>query len=412
MTASRTRQYRIAVCGGGIAGATSAIALLRLGHDVQVFDGARELREIGASIALQPCALRCLDKLGLGADVGALAYRHGPHPLVHRHWRTAAVIATPVPDPLPEERHQMARFYRVALHRMLVGHIPPERVHLGKRVVHVDAEHTHADGDAGARVVFADGTAWEGDGVVGADGIHSAVRQVFYPDYAIDPGQLITLRQVFPASILGALAAELPQESCHWPGPDRQLFTSPLSGGLFSSGADGTAPTAELAGFFANWHPSVHRLAVAVPRINVYPDYHGPALPQLNHGRAVLIGDAGHPHGGAFAAGGTMGVEDGYTLGLCVAAAAERGLELDWAWDVFNACRLDHVNRLVAAATQLREQRREREGRLLGDDEIERIVHARNDVKWLADNDAEAVFRRTLAEMVKSTSIIEDVAVV
>jgi hypothetical protein len=47
-----------------------------------VFDQARELREIGASIALQPCALRCLEKLGLGEEVERLAYRQGEHPLV------------------------------------------------------------------------------------------------------------------------------------------------------------------------------------------------------------------------------------------------------------------------------------------------------------------------------------------
>jgi hypothetical protein len=118
-----------------------------------VFDQARELREIGASIALQPCALRCLEKLGLGEEVERLAYRQGEHPLVgafstgigaprdspcdlrvdadesnssgigaligvqvHRHWRTSEVIETPLPNPLSIKSHQMARFYRVHLH--------------------------------------------------------------------------------------------------------------------------------------------------------------------------------------------------------------------------------------------------------------------------------------------------------
>jgi 2-polyprenyl-6-methoxyphenol hydroxylase-like FAD-dependent oxidoreductase len=62
---------------------TAAVALGKLtGVEVEVFDQARELREIGASIALQPCALRCLEKLGLGEEVERLAYRHGEHPLV------------------------------------------------------------------------------------------------------------------------------------------------------------------------------------------------------------------------------------------------------------------------------------------------------------------------------------------
>ncbi len=72
---------------------------------------------------------------------------------------------------------------------------------------------------------------WNEDGLrqlPQADGIRSAVRQVFYPDYKISHGELITLRQVFDASLLKDIP-NIPQESCHWPGPDRQLFTSPLS---------------------------------------------------------------------------------------------------------------------------------------------------------------------------------------
>lgn len=95
---------KIAIIGGGIAGATLWLALEGLaGVEMHVYDGARELRcvsashrlclvlrqlayerrrvcrEIGASIALQPCGLRILEKLGVGSEVEAVAYR-GPNP--------------------------------------------------------------------------------------------------------------------------------------------------------------------------------------------------------------------------------------------------------------------------------------------------------------------------------------------
>lgn len=82
------RVIRLAILGAGVAGLTAALALSRLPLipgvrlDIEVFDQARELREIGASIALQPCALRVLEKLGLGKEVEELAYRYGEHPLV------------------------------------------------------------------------------------------------------------------------------------------------------------------------------------------------------------------------------------------------------------------------------------------------------------------------------------------
>lgn len=86
--ADRTVRIQYLFLATPISGITAdpdkaAIALGKLADvKIEVFDQARELREIGASIALQPCALRCLEKLGLGEEVERLAYRHGEHPLV------------------------------------------------------------------------------------------------------------------------------------------------------------------------------------------------------------------------------------------------------------------------------------------------------------------------------------------
>lgn len=198
-----------------------------------------------------------------------------------------------------------------------------------------------------------------------------------------------------------------------------------------------TGSTAELAGYYADWHPSIAALARVTPSINVYPDYHGPALPSLvvGDGRVVLIGDAGHPHGGAFAAGGTLSIEDAYTLSLCLAHATStshshatdtdantagpesatsgpvagekdpqdrnpnpKESAVRHAFELFDASRREHVNRLVAAAERLRAQRRADEGRMLSDEEITQRVHRRQDVGWLAENDAEKVFRGVLAK--------------
>lgn len=98
----------------------------------------------------------------------------------------------------------------------------------------------------GVRVRFEDGTEWSGDMVIGvslswlstencvadksqSDGIRSPTRASFYPDYKIGRGVSVTLRGVFPTSVLEDAGIQLPPEPCHWPGPDRSLFTSPLS---------------------------------------------------------------------------------------------------------------------------------------------------------------------------------------
>lgn len=71
------------------------------------------------------------------------------------------MISTPLPDPLPSPRHQMARFYRVHLHQLLLSHIPEGRVKLNKKVQDVLLR------DDEVEVSFEDGTNWIGDAVVG-----------------------------------------------------------------------------------------------------------------------------------------------------------------------------------------------------------------------------------------------------
>jgi 2-polyprenyl-6-methoxyphenol hydroxylase-like FAD-dependent oxidoreductase len=116
----------------------------------------------------------------------------------------------------------MARFYRVHLHEFLISQIPAERLHLNKRVVGVNTL------EDGVRVTFQDGSEWIGDAVIAADGIHSAVRQAFYPDYKLLTGDHVTLREVFPTNRLEGIEG-IPKESCHYPGPDRGMFISYLS---------------------------------------------------------------------------------------------------------------------------------------------------------------------------------------
>lgn len=133
----------------------------------------------------------------------------------------------------------------MALHKLLIRSLPPSiPIHLNKRVNSVsslpfddDGAHDTPDaletGPRPVRITFQDGSTWSGDAFVGADGIRSATRRSFYPEaeYAIKAGEMVTLRQVFPMNALDGMEGldDIPKESCHWIGRDRQLFTSPLS---------------------------------------------------------------------------------------------------------------------------------------------------------------------------------------
>src|SRR4051794_13819025 len=137
---------------------------------VDVFEQAPDFREIGAGVALSANATRHLHRLGLGPALDAVSVQ--PSALVVRRWRDGEVIAA----------HQVGGRYRAgfgapyygvhraALQRVFADALEPGVVHHGRRCVAV------ADDGDGPRVEFADGSPAVADVVVGADGVHSAVR--------------------------------------------------------------------------------------------------------------------------------------------------------------------------------------------------------------------------------------------
>ena len=157
----------VGVVGGGIGGLTAALALLRAGFDVQVYEQASALGEVGAGVQVSPNASRVLHGLGLAEDAGArrgeaaglapAALGRRPDAAAHAAGRAAGGgVRLPA---LPDAPRRPA----AALARAL----PAERVHLGHRLTGLT--------DHGDRVEarFADGGRAEVDVLVGADGIHS-----------------------------------------------------------------------------------------------------------------------------------------------------------------------------------------------------------------------------------------------
>lgn len=164
--------FDIAIAGGGIAGLTAAIALLKHPHvRVTIYEQAPELRTVGASIGLGPNGLRTLEKLGvtnaLGDDV-CFRYEQHPWPMIYRHWQTGEIIDHDLHRTVEEKKHFTARYQRSHLQQALLENVPSDIIRLGKKIVGVDAETGN-----GVKVYFADGTAIEADFLLGADGIHS-----------------------------------------------------------------------------------------------------------------------------------------------------------------------------------------------------------------------------------------------
>ena len=130
---------RIAVIGGGIGGLSAALHLLQAGFDVQVYEQAPRIGEIGAGIQISPNASRLLVRLGLKAAMDKVGVQ--PAAVHQRRWDDGRTLQH-APLGLEVETNFGAPYYhfhRGDLAELLGAAVPAERVHVGHRLV--DLQH-------------------------------------------------------------------------------------------------------------------------------------------------------------------------------------------------------------------------------------------------------------------------------
>ncbi|KAF4463337.1 Monooxygenase FAD-binding [Fusarium albosuccineum] len=417
-----TPKFEVAIAGGGIAGLITAISLLKHpGVSVQVYERAPEFKEIGASIALGPNGLRSLEKLGVeNALVPEASQRQkSDNPMVYRHWKTGEIIDRDVHHTVKTKKHFTARFHRAHLHQYLLENLPSEIIHLNKTTVDVKA-----DPNSGATLYFADGTTAKADIVVGADGIRSSVRKTFVPNHELHWSGWVALRATFEASRLKDL--DYPQDAAHWIGHGNTFFHSHLGKGLFTTvggfHADPNDPNApgheanwndlgsldQFKEIYKDWNPTIRAFIEAAPYIRLFPNFAGAALDTWSFAnRVTLVGDAAHTHGGAFAAGGSLAIDDAYALGRALshvwpASAAQKGkptkAQISEIFRLYEATRKPHVDKLLSVVHKNKANQKANieNAKTETDEQLRQRVRSRMDPSWISEHDVEGAFQQAL----------------
>ncbi|NWF30383.1 FAD-dependent monooxygenase [Streptomyces sp. PKU-EA00015] len=304
---------RAVVVGSGIGGLTAAVALGRRGWHVTVLERAASLEPVGAGIGLAPNSQRALDVIGLGDEIRDLAAWQGAggmrNPAGRWLARTdAAAAAERFGGPL-------VLVHRATLVDRLARRLPEGAVRTGCPGELADPG---VAGGRRARVTTPDGEI-EADLVIGADGIHSALRRSLFPRH---PGPaysgFTTWRLVVPAPD----APFAPHET--W-GPGSLWGTQPLKDGRIYAYAAATAPAgaatgdqkAELLRRFGQWHDPIPAvIAAADPAEVLRNDVHHilEPLPAFHRGRTALVGDAAHAMAPTLGQGGNQAIEDAIVL--------------------------------------------------------------------------------------------------
>jgi len=166
--APSTRPLRILVVGAGAGGVSIARGLLRDGHDVTVFEQRSALEAGGGAVTIWSNGATVLGQLGVDMD-GAGQQLSTVRVLTSTGRPIAALDVTAMMERLGAPVSMVPR--RVLLERLLEG-FPTARIRCNSRVVGV------VDTPDGVRVEFEDGSSAEGDLLIGADGLHSIVREI------------------------------------------------------------------------------------------------------------------------------------------------------------------------------------------------------------------------------------------
>ncbi|OAL22274.1 hypothetical protein AYO22_07318 [Fonsecaea multimorphosa] len=407
-------RLKVIIAGAGIAGLATAIALRSLSYiDVELYERSPELTEIGASIALSPNGLRTLERLGVSnALEDEVAFR-GPAgiPMIYRHWKTNEVVSVDHFEDVSDLRHQTARFHRAHLHQALLQHVPRESIHLDKKVIGAKVE------DLTVRVEFQDGTMAVGDLLIGADGINSKVRKVFVPHFQLSYTNRTALRATFDMSLVEHIP-DLPIDSTHWWGQDRNFFASRLGRNQFTvvgmynpanlpQGYDSDIGSWNDVGsvelfreLYRYWNPVVRALTEATPTVRRFPNYAGQAITTWVFGsRATLVGDAAHAHGGAHATGGSLALDDAYALYLSLRhtipesqGSKPTGLQLRTALDLYEETRRPHTDRLLRNVHSSMKETPPQT-----DEELRRKMLNRASTTWLSEHDVQRAFAGVVA---------------
>ncbi|GAA4738201.1 FAD-dependent monooxygenase [Nocardioides endophyticus] len=318
---------RVAVIGAGIGGLTVAGALTARGFPVQVYEQASAFSRIGAGIQQSANAVKVLRELGLEPTLRARGFV--PASFVHRAAGTGEVT-NDIPLGARAEGRYGAPYlalHRGDLHDVLLAAVPAGAIHRGRRLVGLEQP-----GD-GVELAFADGSRARADVVVGADGVHSLVRETLFGPHELRFSGKAGYRATLPASALGG---ERLDDNTKWWGPDRHLIVYYLTAARDEVYAMGTVPEPDFdleswsakgdvdvfCAAFADFHPTVRTLLGSVPLVHKWALADRDPLPRWSDGDVVVMGDAAHPMMPHMGQGAAMAVEDAAVLVRCLEAAA------------------------------------------------------------------------------------------
>ncbi len=344
---------KILIAGAGLGGLSAAGCLLKAGFDVEIYEHAPSLSEVGAGIQMSANAMHVLNYLGIGEKISAQSVR--PEAYVFRLHNTGEIIDrfNLSDEHLALHKAPYNQAHRADLHGLLTDMVlglKPNSIHLNKTVKYFD------ESERDVSLFFEDGTKVIGDVLIGADGIKSVVRDQISgkvpATYTGDSAWRITVpKEVLPKNFMEQVMSV-------WMGPGKHAVTYWIKRGTLlnfvgsvetpvASDESWTAkfPWEEMKSNFKGWHSDIQTVIDLADRNECFrwALYSRPVVKNWSTSRATILGDAAHATLPYLAQGAAMAIEDGAILARCLSDVSE----ISKALNLYERNRYDRTKRVV-----------------------------------------------------------------
>jgi len=317
-------KHKILIAGAGLGGLAAASCLMKAGHDVEVYEQAPALGEVGAGIQVSANAMHVLRHLGLGPTIEKAGVKPGAY--VFRLYNTGEVIQEFPLAARHEAQHgaPYTQMHRADFHEMLAAkarEFKPEVIHLDHRIV------DFTENENGVELHFANGRSVKGDLLIGADGLKSVVRRQIAGEapatYTGDAAWRVTIPvERLPGNFLDKVMSVFigggGHAVCYYVRGGKLLnFVGIVeTDDVQEESWTVKMPWEQLKADFKEFHPIIQRVLDEAEHDQCFrwSLFYRPPIKNWSTARATLLGDSAHATLPYLAQGAVMAIEDGMVL--------------------------------------------------------------------------------------------------